>query len=154
MTKPTNPQVGTKYRVIRVDETDVNHGIRLGDILTLVDGRTPYPIFKTKNGVGFAFSWNDLEPLEKTFETLEVGDVVLDGDMDEHTVLAVCGKIIALSNWDNQNEFGDWYTKEEFEEYNYSIKHPSEDVTELSMDAIAEKFNLPVEQIRIKKETI
>jgi len=154
MNKPTHPQVGTKYRVIEADSDDKYHHIFIGDIVELKDDddEDNCPLFKKGNDDVFLL-WSQLEPLEKTFETLEVGDVVITRHGSEKMVLDRTTHLIALSITDNFEAHDDWFTKQEFEEkYELTIKQEPTEVKELTLDQIAEKFNLPVEQIRIKKE--
>lgn len=65
---------------------------------------------------------SEIELVENTFETLEVGDIVVDDDGDEYAVLTPwIGKVIGLSTYSNAEFFGNFYTLEELEE-DFTIK--------------------------------
>jgi hypothetical protein len=52
----------------------------------------------------------------------QVGDVLVDEDGDERKVLAICGDIYGMSEWDHFDDFGAWFTERELEEHGYTLK--------------------------------
>jgi len=62
--------------------------------------------------------------------TLEVGDVVVDSDGDERTILAVCGRLVALSAIDNPDVINNWYTDKELVSY-YKLKEEKTETIEI-----------------------
>ena len=95
------------------------------------------------------------EKIEKTWDNLAEGDEINDyGSI--RTVLGICGRVILLSTCDNKDSAaGCFYTKEELINRNYTIVQPKTEEkvekTELTLQQIADKFNLKVEDIRIKE---
>lgn len=126
--------------------------------------------FGSRNGSykDYLFAWEDssngcgctcqslweLVPAEKTWDTLEVGDVIVDFDGDVARVLAVIEDVFLRSNGGDFDITGFWMTKTEAKLNNITIKQPSPppqpQILELTLDEIAKKFE--VEQVKIKKE--
>lgn len=72
------------------------------------------------------FTESDLEEVEKTFNNLEIGDVVVDRDGDKRTVLSVLpsapnNSIYVLSRTSNQKYASAIYSAHELEEGGYTI---------------------------------
>jgi hypothetical protein len=59
-----------------------------------------------------------------------VGDVVVDSDGDERTILAVCGRLVALSAIDNPDVINNWYTDKELVSY-YKLKEEKTETIEI-----------------------
>lgn len=92
---------------------------------------------------------------EKTWDTLEVGDELKIKsqyrDEEVNRVLAVCGETVALSTSTNHHAFSSWWTKEELIACKYMIVGAEEEnATELTLEEIAKKFKIPLDQLRIK----
>ena len=111
-----------------------------------------YPYEIKFSAIGwYVFIESDLAPVVKTLETLEVGDVVLNQDKLKRTVLAILPNLYGLSYLNDPKGFSSWHTLHELQE-EYTLKDATEPVTtELTLEAIAEKFGLPVDEIRIKE---
>lgn len=94
-----------------------------------------------------------LESPVKTLDNLEVGDILIDENGNERTILATCEKVHFLSAYGNKGFAGRMYTALEIKEMNLTIKQevPVEEVTELTLEEIAEKFGKDVTKIKIKK---
>lgn len=88
-----------------------------------------------------------------TLETLEVGDEVATGTNGTKTVLAVSGKLFALSNVDMPGHLDDWWTVQEMEEKGFTVKlaEPEDDTVEMTLEEVAELKGVPVEKLRIKE---
>lgn len=76
---------------------------------------------------------------EKTWENLEVGDILIDEVDREVSVLAIVGRIIFISEPDNFDESNCYYTSKELVEMGYKIKGASEDKP--SLDSVIDKLN-------------
>ncbi len=91
--------------------------------------------------------------MPKTLYNLEIGDIVIDDDGDEQKILAVLATgenpVYLLSDYNDFDEADDMQTAKELERKDYTF--PGEQ-TELTMDQIADKFGVSVEQLKIKKD--
>lgn len=133
-----------------------------------------------KNRLGYKYSWEvrdgseeelinehvyDFKLTSLTAEEIEQykdwqeGDVLelLDEhekDFDErHEVIFRSGELVVLKNKDG--EASENYTCDQLYKYGYRLFQPEmeeEKITELTMDEIAEKFGLPIDKIRVKKD--
>ena len=75
---------------------------------------------------------------EKTWDNLEVNDVLIDEVDREVSVLAIFGRIIFISEPDNFDESNCYYTSKELVEMGYKIKGASEDKP--SIDDVIDKL--------------
>jgi hypothetical protein len=82
---------------------------------------------------------------------MKVGDVIVDKNGEEAKILALTNNHTAFlkSRWGDFNLAGDWYTFTEAT--NWHLKNQQEDKTELTLEEVATKFNIPVDQLRIKE---
>lgn len=82
---------------------------------------------------------------------ITVGTKLYDDDGEQHEAIFRSGELVILKNG---NEYASMpYTIEELKDRNFKLKIepcPSEPV-ELTMDEIAEKFGVPISQLKIKK---
>lgn len=85
---------------------------------------------------------------KKSLDNLEVGDVLVRNGQ-ERAVLAVVDKLVALSYWDMPDEHYEWYTVAELRKSGMKLKD-SEEITELTLEEVAELKGIPVEKLRIK----
>ena len=150
-------KVGQQVKIIGNhydDGTQTVNQSNVGKIGTVEqnDFSNSYPYYIGFSDIGYnIFIESDLAPVVKSLETLEVGDVVLDRYKYEKTVLAVLPNLYALSWLNDPESFSNWWTLHELQKY-YTLKDTTEPVTtELTPEAIAEKFGLPVDEIRIKE---
>ena len=109
----------------------------------------PYKVWNEDESEWFQFKESQLELATKSWDTLQVGDVLVEGG-EEQTVLAVIGGVVALSEVSEQEMLDSWRSKKSLQESGYTIKAAEEDITELTLEQIAKKFKLPVEKLRIK----
>ena len=79
------------------------------------------------------------------------GDVIVDEDGDEQIVLGVCGKVIFISNINDHEGVYRFSTAKRLRELGYTMQTSRPEVTELTMEEVAEKFGVDVENIRIKE---
>lgn len=156
------------------------HGTEIKDVKISIDeGGAAYvcqnvvPGVNAQNKLGYKYSWvfadkdedieewecgvKNLRTAEKTlddFSTLEIGDVLVDRDGDERTILDVREKIVGLSTLGDGERFGVFCTKAELDNLGYKLKEePKEDeAVELTMDEIAKRFGIDVEKLKVKKQ--
>ena len=121
-------KIGDQVRVIK--EHDY---FEIGEILTVDEDDFPPRCISEKTGKRWAVSENKLELVEKTLDTLEVGDVLVDKDGSECQVLGVCGRVIFLSLFNDFDMAGDYYTKEELKSRGYKLKQPDQPQTPKQM---------------------
>jgi hypothetical protein len=122
--------------------------------------------FNADDKLGYKYSWvlsadftcggvTNLKPVNKTLNELETGDTVIDEEGDEYFVMGVAGKMVWLSDDENEatsTAYTTPYTLKELERLEYKVKGEEPEVTELSMDEIADKFGVSVKQLKIKKD--
>lgn len=123
-------------QIIRVQE---------GDICTIeVDGVI----------IGKYLDFFELSPAPKTWNTLEVGNIVVNTNGSEAKVLAIIGDVFLRSMWGSFSISSDsWYTKTEAEaeteECGWKIKGTEdENIQEVTMQEVCEKFG---KEVKIKK---
>lgn len=141
-------KIGDKVKVIKIDT------IFCGQIGTIIEKGNIYD-WKVDFGYDYNYFYEeDLELVSKTLDNLEVGDILVDKDRDEKKVLGICGEVYFLSYENNFDSFGDMYTLKEIKKLGFKLKSgkSSDKTIEVSMDEIAEKFSIPVEKLKIKKE--
>ena len=68
---------------------------------------------------------------EKTWDTLAVGDILMDDDSAERKVLAILGDVFLLSACDDFEVAGSWYTKSEAQKFGLKIKSSSPETIEI-----------------------
>jgi hypothetical protein len=84
-----------------------------------------------------------------TLDNLSEGDVVVDDYDHEHTVGAIVGSIILLVDPDG-HAVGP-YTAKELKDNDWTVKSAEPELTEVTLEQIAEKFGKPVSSIRVKE---
>ena len=94
------------------------------------------------------FNESDLAPATKDWDTLEVGDILVDTDGDTKKVLGICGLLIFTSDFNNYNRPNGYHTKEGLIARCYTIKQDEPEVTEMTMEEVCKKLG---KNIRIKK---
>lgn len=136
-------------------------------------GNTDCDIFKNKDRVTLVHKFNngcvivvddenfdyarpvhlDLQPIEKTLDNLEVGDVLVDNYGAERTVIDVLPHSYLLSSVFNPDTIGDWYTPRDLKKDGYTIKNATpKELTELTVAEVEKKLNIPEGKLRIKKD--
>lgn len=115
-------KVGDRVRIVKCKATIGREFV--GDICTITRAEalspTQIPYLVDENE--FAWEEDELEPYEKTLDNLECGDVVVDSDGDERTVLGVCGKVVFLSYSDDQEDYCYTRSVHQLREYGYKLK--------------------------------
>lgn len=97
----------------------------------------------------WALMWDCLEPLEKTLDDLEVGDVLVTASNEEHTVLAICGMIYILSKPGRPNLVSDdgdcLYTLHEIKNlFKFTLKSPTPPKVKVTMEEVAKALGREV----------
>jgi len=95
---------------------------------------------------------------QKTFENLEVGDTIIynGGYSSEqvHTVEGVVGNVVFVLPPEATGDSIETYTVnylKESDEWVLPESEKEEEKTELTLKEIADKFNVPVDQLRVKE---
>lgn len=128
-----------------------------GDVMKLIydDGSScPKFINTTRPDLdGNYYEWTRLAPLEKTWDTLEVGDIIIHEDGSTMKVLGVLGELVFTSFWDEHDVYGFAWTVAELKgRSDLRIKGAqSDDTREVTLDEVAEAMDIPVDKLRIKK---
>jgi len=112
-----------------------------------------------KNKLGYKYSWmlkkdftninvKNLRPLEKDWDTLQVGDEI--GHLyEKRTVLGVCGRVIFISWPCNKDRYFGGNTKKELIECGYTIVQDTPPIIELTIQDIADLKGVDVKSIKI-----
>ena len=115
----------------------------------------------TDNLLGYKYSWElnkdftdydvtNLKPLNKTIRDVEIGDIVVDkyNNENKQMVLDVREKIVGLSEYDDFEIFGYFYTFEELEE-DYELKdEPEENIEELTVEQVCKELGRDIKIIK------
>lgn len=128
---------------IRMREDCYGGNAKNGEICTItVNSESGETWAKTKNKsfCNCKHFWELIEETkpEKTWDNLEVGDSVWNGNGDERKVLGVCGKIIFLSQFD-ENQFGAIDTGEYFKKDGFTLTPPQETITKEEAEKLLNK---------------
>lgn len=124
----------------------------------------------TDDKLGYAYSWSiygdDREPtsdsgltdlifLDRSIEDVQEGDVVWsenDEEITESKVLGRCGEVVFLSKTNIHSVYGQAVTIAQLKAANITIKQDTPPtLTEVTLQEVAEKIGVPVEQLRIKE---
>lgn len=151
-------KIGDKLKVKKgCEHMCISYGNSSGEYIIITevsDDNYYYDVYRCGKKVRDCFNCltdEYLEPFEKTWDSLEIGDVIIDNYSNEAKVLAVLGDVFYMIMFDNFNNVGDWHTKKQAKVFGWKIKQPEPEIIEVSMDEVAEKFNVPVSQLKIKK---
>jgi hypothetical protein len=122
-------KVGQKVKVVSLNGRNTQFYLSVGYVgkITEVHGSTveldnDYCVEK----IDIKLAEKDINDLS----TLEVGDVVVDSDGSERTILAVCGRLVALSYTRGQDAISDWYTDKELAEH-FKLKEEKTETIEI-----------------------
>jgi hypothetical protein len=120
-------------------------------------------MFNPNDRQGFIFSFSyscdkerikNLRIIEKSLETLEVDDILVDMEGDERKVLMVSPDFncVLLSEFSNFHDTSCWETISSLKSRGYKLKNsPSEPMHELTLEEVAKLAGVPVERLRIKE---
>jgi hypothetical protein len=122
-------------------------------VIQFIDEDELYPYeVRTNNAVGW-FEDDELEPLTKTLDNLEVGDMLVDEDGEERQVIGVCGKAIFISMHGCFNEaLNIIYSPEKLKNEGYTFK--SSDNKKQELLTKAETLEQQAKQIREDAEKL
>ena len=96
-------------------------------------------------------NWVELYRPTITWETLKWKDVVVNGNGHERMVLGVLNDLVFVSYTDDVEKTCNPNHKQELKNTGYTIKQPTPEKLELTLDQIAEKYGVDVTNIKIKK---
>lgn len=116
-----------------------------------ISGRLDTVYFKTDCGQTCYEPSDEFELLTLTWEGLKAGDQLRCGN-ESRTVLGVADNMVAVSMPHAQATFGGWYTKKQLQE-DWTIVGPGTPETELTLQDVADKFNIDVKTLRIKEQS-
>lgn len=152
-------KIGDLVRVLRctcsikctADEHQKDVG-KVGKILKITDDIHYYVI----EGMYAQFNDGEVEPALKSWDYLQVGDIILDDDGEERRVYGVTGEMVAVDDGQNDGRFDTcWVSVPKLRDYfKYTIKQesPTEEVTELSVAELEKKLDIPAGTLRVKKD--
>jgi hypothetical protein len=104
-----------------------------------------------RGDTGWWYEWR-FEPALPTLDNPQVGDVWLDDDGDERDVMAVVGKLVAISGYAAGREhLAFWNDIKYFKDHGFTVKGAEPELTELTLAEVAERVGVPVEKLRIKE---
>lgn len=137
-----------KYRDISIYESGKTEKVGLvGKIDKIRTWGAPYSI---KGEEDYFWYENELELAEKTLDNLEVGDELLTSDEDDTvTVLAVSGKMIAISYTDS-DDFWQWTTANELKRNNYKLKSTQSEPKEMTVEEVSKALGHEVKIVKDK----
>ena len=141
-------KIGERYEVVGIIENNVC-GV-IGDIVVITrkDGDSLWRGECSKRrGIDYILGYYKLKKLEEPM--FKVGDIVVNTDGDESKVLAVIENCFLKSLLEDFDIMDRWYTFEEVKRYGWKLKPTT---TKLSMDQIADKFGINVDNLEITKE--
>lgn len=113
----------------------------------------PYSVWNEDKSNWWWFIESDLQAVERTLDDLEVGDILVNGD-EERKVLGLLESLIFTSdNIDFDSASSTVWTVKQLKIHGWSLKQEEqpEDTTEISIQEIADKFNIDVDKLRIKE---
>lgn len=144
------------------------YGTKITDAKISIDSNgAPYICQNEKDGIGaddklgYEYSWrlnkdftggdvSDLKLAEKTWDNLEVGDVLVDKYENEAMILGICGKVYFISS-DYNFEIPNVYprTIKQLQEV-YTIKQetPEPEIEEMTLSQVCEKLGKTIKIIK------
>jgi hypothetical protein len=113
-----------------------------------------YFIFKNKDSDEdlWLFNESDLELYKRDLDHLEEGDILVNKDGDEYKVLGVHKYMVHLSGNNDFEAIGCGYTLEELKKCGFKLKDQQDETLEVTLDDIADKFNVNVKNLKVKKD--
>lgn len=139
-----------KYK--KGDIVQITVGAYEGTVAKVIKEEKFGALVETTAGIRYYVAYSDLAPRELSWDTLFAGDVLQSRRGEYIIVLGILGELVFLSNFSNKEYAGGIYTKKELQDAGYTIKGTTKETLELSLEEVAEKFGVPVEQIKIKKK--
>ena len=152
-------KVGDRVRAVNGKP---NACAELGDVMTLPNGSekvcTITDVAEDRfwiNNCGHGYLEDHVLELlteEKTLDTVDVGDVVVDKRDFECTILDTSknGTILFTSRFSNSAQVGGYYTRQEMRDQGYTVKQstPAPEPKEMTLDEVSKALGYPV---RIKE---
>lgn len=121
-----------------------------GTITDIIIGESyPYPYsVVTDSGIEESFIESDLELLEKTLDNLKHGDVLIDNEGGEHTVIDVLQHSCLVKS--SGEELPYWRTISYLKEIGVKVKQSGNALVTVTLEEIAELKGIDVRQLRVK----
>lgn len=135
-------KVGQKVQLVG----DICFSASVGDIVTITRCDNERINFECGNGDSCAHAIKYFKAAENTWDTLEVGDILVYkyGAISARRVLAIIGEVVALASGSGVM----WYVLANLKN-SWTIKG-AVTTKQLTLDDIAKKFDIPLDQLRIK----
>jgi hypothetical protein len=144
MTKETTFKVGDKVEFIVNYSLSCQKGTKA--TVTEVDVDIITGVTDTENG--FSCWPSRLKHIEKTWDTLEAGDMITTANIEPREVYDVLPNTVIFRSHNGETIIR---TKKWLQGAGWTIKGAEEDTpTELTLEEIAKRFNVPVDKLRIK----
>lgn len=87
---------------------------------------------------------------EKTMDNLQNGDVLENADYNyDREVQGTIGKVVIVTDTDDDNAA--FYAPKQLTQDGWKLKGTEPELTEVTLQEVADKLNVPVEQLRIKE---
>lgn len=152
-------KVGDKVRVKKGCESVCGaHGKEPSDYLVITEPKGisgyRYDIYRGGERVDYCFNCfkdEHLEPLEKTWDNLAKGDILVDGNGKDGVVIEVLGDIVFFNYNNSFDKVTGYHTKKTLKELGYTIKQPEPETVEVTMDEVAKALKVDVKNLKIKK---
>lgn len=146
-------KVGDRVRAVKGKENGCSE---LGDLMVAADDGeklgTITDVFSDRfrvNQCGHSYSpgyFLELLTEEKTLDTVDVGDVVVDKDGDERTVMDTSknGTVLFLSQRDCPLYFHLPMTRQELKDKGFTVKQPTPAPKEMTLEEVSKALGYPV----------
>lgn len=96
----------------------------------------------------YSGSFLELLTEEKTLDTVDVGDVVVDSSGEEFTILdkSLNGTVLFVSWSNDATRYHDGFTRQELKEFGYTVKQstPAPEPKEMTLEEVSKALGYPV----------
>lgn len=98
----------------------------------------------------WAFTFDSVESVEKTWDDLAKSDIVIDEYDDEYTILIRIDDCVLVSDPYKHTNADNWYTIHELQDEGYTIKQPiqEEKIEELTLDQVCKELGRTVKIVK------
>lgn len=135
-------KIGDRVEVVKCFDKVAEHVGKCGTYAGFVGSTRVVNLDSGDNCYATAIS--AVELLAKTWDTLAVDDVLVSNYGDERSVLATCGKVVALGYSNNSTNHEDWYSKEQLQNRGYTIKGTFPEPQAMTLAEISKELGRPI----------
>jgi hypothetical protein len=144
-------QKGQRVRIDTGNEAHITQKWFNGRIgILLKEGSVSFVAIDGGDQIATIDDYEHLTPVSPSIDTLVKGDVVVDKDGDTRKVFAVMDEVFLPSI--GHVKASGWFHKEKAKEECWRVVTEDDEHTELTLQQVADKFGVPVEQLRIKDD--